>query len=207
MRGLGLERRREPQGVVSRGPAGRDDAAAALRERARLVGAHDRHLGERLEGGRRLDEDAAPRARADGRDGGHGRREHERARARDDQQHERPLQGDDERDKHSGDQHARREVRGKLLEHLLRARRRGLGLVDKPPELRGGVLGARRRDLNFDEAVRRDRAPGDGLALGLVDGQRLARQRRLVDCRLAAHHHAVAGHALAGAHDDDVAHD
>ncbi len=163
-----------------------------------------------------LDQHAAPRGGADRRDDRHGRRDHQRARACNHQEHERPVNPRrpvaGERAAGDGDQRGerdddRRVHRREPIDELLRWRPARLGLLDEMNDAgehrpRGGF-----RDPNVEHAGAVERAGEHLVASGAVDRHRLAGDRRLVDVGVTIDHLAVDRQPLAGTHPDDIADD
>ena len=143
---IAIRRRRRPAARRRRCPAAcsmtLDDRRLAVGERAGLVERHRAHAGQPLEVRAALDEHAAPGGGGERGDDRHRRGDHQRARARDHQQHQRavgpqrrpaaPSDGD-RHDEHRGRHrdHRRRVPAGEAIDELLRRRALRLRRLDQ----------------------------------------------------------------------------
>ena len=145
----------------------------------------------------------------------HRRGNHQRARARDDEQHERAIDprrrlsaGDQRRhcrDDHRQREHDRRVDAREAIDERLDGRTlclRGLDQMDDP---RQPAVTAETQDTHLHRAAAVDRPRVDLVARLLVDRPRLARERRLVDVAAPTDHQAIERHLFARADDDLVA--
>ena len=113
------------------------------------------------------------------------------------------VPGDPGRD---GDrQDDRHEDAGDAVGELLDRRLGGLRLLDQPHDLRERRPAADGRRLHVDRAVAVERAADDAVARALLDGDRLARDHRLVHRRAARPHDAVDRDRVAGLDAEQVA--
>ena len=101
----------------------------------------------------------------------------------------------------------RQEVPRQAVGRPLERRLAPLGLGDQPEHLAERRLVADLLGPDLDHAELVDRPGVDRVARPLVDRQRLARQRRLIDGRPARDDRPVDGDPLAGPDDDEVADD
>ncbi|MDR8937501.1 hypothetical protein FEP65_04407 [Burkholderia multivorans] len=211
-----LHGRRERKRVVARqvDRVERRDGRLAFGQRASLVECdHGRALRE-FERLRVLDQHAVPRGDTGaGHDRG-GRREAERARARDDEHGngvedrgfragagEQPA---DER-QHRDAEDRRHEHGTDAIDEALDRRLFRLRGFDEADDARERRFGADRGRLDDERAFAVDRAGRDGVAVVLRDGQAFARDQRLVDMRAARHDASVDRQAFARPHADDRA--
>ena len=190
------------------------DDGLALRERAGLVHHHSVHAVQQLQTFGGLKQHALLRAAPRAHHDGNGRRQTQRARARDDQHRHRrgqrkfkrlpqdqPHDGGDERDRHDDRHEHARDAVGKPCDGRFRPAR----LLHQPDDLRERRILADLVGAEFEEARLVDRRGGDAAAGRLFHGDALAGQRALIDRRAALEHHAVHGDAPAGAHEHHVA--
>ena len=217
MLGERLDRGREPQhllGIVA--PHGLDGLhdGAALGQGPRLVEGPDLGRHRLLEVDATLDQEAMAGGVADAGRERHRGRDDQRARAREDDERERPVDPVEpgpphrerrhDRDDEGDDQHDRGVPAREAVDEVLHGRPGALGFLDEVDDAR--ERGVRRELARTDEegsgAV--DGARED-LATGLLgDGDRFPRDGRLVNGGAALHDDAVHGHALAGAHQHHV---
>jgi hypothetical protein len=186
-----------------------DQLGLAFGDGARLVERHGLELACLFEVGAALDEDAAPRGRCERAHHGDGRRDHQRARARDDQQHQRLVEGLQPRPVHEQRREQRNRQRqhedrgrvdgGEFIDEALRGRARALRFFDRVNDARERGVGGHGSDAELQCGGLVDGAREDRVAHRLVHRNALARDRRLVDGAEAVGHHAVQRHALAGA--------
>ena len=202
-------RRRRSSGTTS------DHLGHAARQRAGLVERDAAHRGRALEVRAALDQHALPRRAGQRRDDRHRRRDDERAGTRDDQQHERavdPRSARRRRTRAAGAtasataraDHRRRVDAREALDERLRRRPLRLRLLDQVNDPRERRVAAEPRHAHLERAAAVDGA-GEHLVAGrLVDRQRLAGHRRLVDGARARHDLAVERNLLARLDDDDA---
>ena len=183
----------------------------ALGERARLVKDHRFGLGQRLQVVAALDQDALPRRPANAAEKAKRHGDHQRARAGDHQERQRPvkpgrkrLAGDQRREggQQRGQRHHQRGIYpGKARDEPFGRGLAAGGVLDQVQNLADGRfavrLGDRRRyqtrqvDAAAEQLLPRLHAPGDGFP----------GQRRRIERGLPFRHQAVQRDALAGPHD------
>jgi len=154
-----------------------------------------------------LDENALACGRSQAADDGYRRGDHQCTGAGNHQQHQRlvdpvhPLAGQEQRRHHRGQQgdqeHCRRIDLREAVDEALGRRAAGLGGLHRVDDPRQRRIAGRGADPVLEGAGAVDAAGEHAVALGLVDRQALAGDRRLVDRRAAVAHHAVEGDALA----------
>ena len=212
MLGLRLHRCRRAEQLVfsvTGERANRVKRQPARGHRAGLVEGHDANRGQPLQMDAALHENTLPGGTRERRHDRHRRRNHERTRTRDDQQHERAIQPDVERlaghhERHRRDEcgqydNGRRVPGGESIDERLQRRAlglRGLHEVDDPRE-RGVAPAA--RDSNGERAMTVDRAGEHFVAFGFLDRQRFSGDRRLVHLRVPVANNAVERKLLTGA--------
>ena len=113
-----------------------------------------------------------------------------------------PGEGQRGEHEHDGHEHGRHPVGEPLHRRLA-----GLGALDEPGDAGERGVGADPGGLDDEPPGAVDRAAGDLVAGGDVDGQRLAGDERGVDRAAAVDDPAVGGDLLAGPHDEPVADD
>ena len=192
-----------------------DDFGHAARQRAGFV---ERHAADRagpFEVRTAFDQHAFARgARQRGHDR-HRRRNNQRARARDDQQHQRAIDPASQRRtegqrRNDGDRERQRDDRRRVdarepLDECLRGRPLRLRLLDEVDDARERRVPSQPRDPDVERAAAVDAAGKHFVARRLVDRQRFACDRRLVDRALPADHRAIDRNLFAGPDHDDSA--
>ena len=213
-----LERRGQLEDILARRVAQRDhfdDLRRAGRHRPRLVERDAPDRAGTLEIQPALDQNSAARRARERRDNRHGRRNDERARAGDDQQHQRAVEprrkGLTKRQRHADGhphrqkQHQRRVVARESLDERLGRCLLRLGRLDESDDPRQRGVAPEPRDTDVQRSGTVD-APGiDVIAWFLVHGQRLTRDRRLIHEALPGDDRAVEGHLLARRHQHNLA--
>ncbi len=213
-----VHRRRQSQHFFDRHTVDGDHVGhhrRPARKRACLVEREAAHGGEPLHVRAALDEHAAPGAGGQCRHHRHWRGDHERTRARDHEQHQRAIEprarvAPSSQRRHDGDQrgkhhHGRRVDARESIDEGLRRRAFGLRGLDQMDDARQRRVAAQRRRDDLERAMPVDRSGEHLVAVPLVDRQRLARDRRLVDIAFAGHDAAVERQLLAGSHAHVVA--
>ena len=204
-----VERGREPQRLVWVERSERDDAlelGLPEGERAGLVEQHRLRPAEPLERAGALDDDAGPGRPREACDERDRRREDERAGGRHDHDGETaPGVPRGEPGEACDCEREGEEVRGVAIREPGELGPVGLGGLDEPHDR--GVRALRRRGGDAEiEGVAGVRRPGADMPVaGDRDGQRLSRQRRLVDDGLVADDRAVGRDDVPGPHRHDVA--
>ena len=199
-------------------PVERDDVRdrqLARRERAGLVEGDGVDAAHRFEMVAALDQDAVARGRGDARDDRDGRRDDERTGASDDEERQPPDERlgprhaeDDRRDQDRRNRERdddRRVVAREAVDELLGLRSVGLGVLDHRDDLRERRILGRTRHLDFEVAALDDAAGVDLVARGLVGGDALAGDGRLVDRAASLPDDAVDGDLVAGTDHDRLA--
>ena len=168
-----------------------DDAQLPVRQRAGLVERHAAHRRQLLEVRAALDQHALARRGGQRRHDRDRRRDHQRARAGDDEQHQRPIDprapGPAEaaaarrRRAAASDEHRRRVDAREPLDERLARRALRLRALDEMDDARERRVAAQPRHVDFERAAAVDRAGEHLVARRLLDRQRLAGHRRLVD--------------------------
>ncbi len=195
-------------GVPPGRPGGDDrrpSSGSPVGERAGLVEEHDLAGRERLQGGAALDDDAD--ARGPGQ-AGHDRDrsgEQQRARGRDDEHRDGPHRGPGHGPGDAGQRERQRdEEHGEAVGRADEGRRRRLGLLDEPDDVRVGRLGRRRRGDDVDRRAGVDDSAADVVTVRALDRHRLPGQGGLVE-RAGREQPAVDRDDLTGADDEHVA--
>ena len=220
---MGLECRCDQEHLVWRIPlAGRhgDDLRTSFGERAGFV---DRHAVDERRGLQELsafDNHAASRGGVHAADNRHRCRDHQRARTGDHQHHQRAAKPGEklrppparivaqrsgqhqqrrpQRHRDRQCEHRRRVISGESIDKSFGRRAGRLGLLDQPGDVRQRAFGSRPLGPHHQRAFLVERAGKHRLAGAFLDRKALAGDRRLVERRGAAQHHAVDRHALAG---------
>jgi hypothetical protein len=217
MLGGPLDRGHEPQRVTAREPVAGDDVderGAAAGQGAGLVQRDGADPAEVLERLAALDEHAAARGTADGRDDADGHGDDEGARAGDDEQRQRAVQPGVEvaagqrghhGDERGGEHHQRRVPAGEAVDEALGRRLGALGVGDELRDAGQGAVPRGRGDRDGERPLGVQGAGEHPTPLLLVRRHRLAGQGRLVDARAPGDDRAVEGDALARADEDVLA--
>jgi hypothetical protein len=185
-----------------------DQCRLAFGNGAGLVERYRAQLACRFKMRSALDEDAAPRGGGEAADDRDRRGDHQRARAGDDQQHQRlvdrhePRPAQQERWEHrDGDcqyENSRRVDGRETFNEALCRRARGLRFFDRFDDAVERGVASRRLHAHFELAGLVDGGGKYLVAAGFVDRDALARHAGLVDGTRASRYHAIERHALAG---------
>ena len=186
------------------------DVRIAARDDPRLVERHRAQPSQLLQMRAALDQHAVPRGRRDGGGDRHRRRDHQPARAGDQQDEHRlvepvlPAAAEQQRrhgpDRERHREHQRRVVPRELVDEALGRRPVVVALADHAGDtgqhrVRGGPRGAQ-----LDHAVTVDRPREHRVAGRLPGGHRFPGDQRLIHVGIAVGHHAVARDALSRPH-------
>ncbi len=175
-------------------------------DRAGLVEQQDLAARELFERATALHDDAAasrPRQAGDDRD---RRGEDERARCRDDEDRNGALEVTRQRPRRAGErQRDPEEHRGVAVGEPHERRARRLGFGDEPDDARVGALRRARRRPQVERPARVHDPASDRVSNRVVDGQRLTRQRALVEHRLVGLDESVDRDDLARLDEQQVA--
>ena len=187
----------------------------ALGDRAGLVDRKRPQPSNRLQMSAALYEHAATCHRGQPGDNADGRRNHQRARAGNNQQNAgaikpvRPLTAEYKRRHHEdcerGNGHTRRVIAREQVDEALCRRLLLLRFFHQANDARERGIAGDLRDLNFEGAFAVDRSREDLIAGFLVHGNRLAGDRRLVDRGFSRHDFSIKRNAHRGLYRHDIA--
>ncbi len=217
MFGPGLESRRDAENFIRRRPVQRDDvhdARCAARQRAGLVKRHAPNRPGPLEMRAALDQDSLTRRRRQGRHDRDRCRDHQRARARNDEEHKtaiRPFANrpvEQRRHRHEGGgeaNHRRRVVARKPVHENLDWRAASLSGFHEVDDSRERRVAAQPRDPHFECAAAIDGAGEHLVSRSLIDRQGLSGDRRLIDRAVAVENFPVERNLVTGSHNQRLA--